>query len=60
MAAPFGAISRRPEEVAQMILETLDDALTLNERRVLHNRAGRRGSRLTRRIDVYQYVYARH
>src|SRR5215475_516054 len=41
MEALFRTISqrRRPEDVAQMILETLGDAVTLNERRVLDSAA---------------------
>src|SRR5262245_49256548 len=41
MEALFLTISRRrrPEDVAQMILEILDDELTLNERRVLDRAA---------------------
>src|SRR5215813_7030894 len=41
MEALFETISRRrrPEDVAQMVLETLDDSLTLNERRVLDRAA---------------------
>src|SRR5262245_21254062 len=41
MEALFRTISqrRRPEDVAQMILETLGDAVTLNERRVLDRAA---------------------
>jgi len=41
MEALYGTINqrRRPEDVAQMILDTLDDSLTLNERRVLDRAA---------------------